>query len=174
MEEQDNNSSVSVDSQAPHNDVDVNIDGNGNDDGDDDGDGNVDDNGNVDGNGNVDAVAVDVAVHDNVKVEVKVEVDPLADIRDGAVAECTLVGYINDNLAFLKWCLNTTGGLYNCLTEYGWLSIAPLQNPQTNESRCALNTCIHGAFKALLCNAHTKIQFVLLTRSHLKSTRNTY
>jgi len=33
-------------------------------------------------------------------------VDVLANIRDGIVAERTLASYVNDALAFVKWCIS--------------------------------------------------------------------
>jgi len=41
----------------------------------------------------------------------------LANIHDGVVAERRLMGYINDNLSFLNWSLNSEGE-FNCLTIY--------------------------------------------------------
>jgi len=79
--------------------------------------------------------------------------DVLADIQDGVVAECTLVSYINDNLAFLWWFISS-GGEYDCLMDDGRQAILNTRTHHVNELTCAFNACVHSDFKALLQNAH--------------------
>jgi len=79
--------------------------------------------------------------------------DILANIRDGVVAERMLMGYINDNLSFLNWSLNS-GGNFDCLTVYGKDQLAAIQILRNGEQSRAFNARVRSEFKALLRNAH--------------------
>jgi len=79
--------------------------------------------------------------------------DVLADIRDGVVAERTLISYINDNLAFLQWCIDKSDE-YDCLTDDGRQALQNMRTHRANEPTRAFNARVRMEFKVLLHNAH--------------------
>ena len=79
--------------------------------------------------------------------------DVLADIRDGVVAERMLISYINDNLAFLQWSIDSNGE-YDCLTDDGRAALLGMRARGANELTRAFNARVRKEFKVLLRNAH--------------------
>jgi len=83
-----------------------------------------------------------------------VNIDALANIRDNVVAKATLRIYINDNIPFLKWCLERSGD-NDWLMEYGRQSIVMLVVNKEDESVHKHKVRMHTDLQALLRNAHS-------------------
>jgi len=92
---------------------------------------------------------------DDDSVLVESATDVLADILDAVVAEHTLISYINDNLAFLQWCIDKSNE-YDCLMDDGRQALQNMWTHHANESTHAFNARICMEFKVLLCNVHLK------------------
>ena len=85
-------------------------------------------------------------------------VDVLANICDGVIAERTLASYINDALAFVKWCISLGNKDFNCLMAFGRAQVAAMLECQLGEREGSRQStmCVQSTFKALLCNAHAQ------------------
>ena len=60
-------------------------------------------------------------------------VDVLANICDGVIAERTLASYINDALAFVKWCISLGNKDFNCLMAFKRAQVAAMLECQLGE-----------------------------------------
>ncbi len=87
-----------------------------------------------------------------------VPIDALANIRDGVVCERTLTSYLNDTLAFLKWCTSEGNEEYNCLTDFGKAALTDMYEVQPGEREGGrpFTMRVRSTFKALLWNAHVQ------------------
>ena len=87
-----------------------------------------------------------------------VPIDALANIRDGVVCERTLMSYVNDMLAFLKWCTSEGNEEYNCLTDFGKAVLTNMYEVQPGEHEGSHPFTMHvrSTFKVLLWNAHVQ------------------
>jgi len=77
----------------------------------------------------------------------------LANIQDAVVSSAMLRIYINDNLAFLKWCIASPNAI-DWLTDYGRHAINGMLIRPVEETTCHYNTRVHLTFKTLLRNVH--------------------